>query len=177
MAYDQVGERKPRALGVQRRKVYLGIGSNMGDRMEFLAGAVSGITAVAAPGDVKLSPVYETEPMGGPPDQRPYLNMVVQWTTDLPAVEILEFAGMLEERAGRIRQERFGPRTLDVDVLFIEGEIVATEELEVPHPRMWQRKFVLAPLRDLAPELVPDDVFEAAIGDVRKVGTIQNHAG
>jgi 2-amino-4-hydroxy-6-hydroxymethyldihydropteridine diphosphokinase len=152
------------------RNVYLGIGSNMGDRMAFLAGAVSGITALSVPGDVTVSPIYETEPIGGPLGQDPYLNMVVKWTTELSAKEILEVARVLEARAGRVRQERFGPRTLDVDVLFIEGEVVATEELEVPHPRMWQRKFVLAPLRDLAPELVPDDAFGAATGDVRRVG-------
>ncbi len=144
----------------------------MGDRMAFLAGAVSGVTAMAGSEDVKLSPVYETEPMGGPPDQYPYLNMVVRWTTELSAWKILEFARALEERAGRVRKERFGPRTLDVDVLFIDGEKVVTKELEVPHPRMWQRKFVLAPLRDLAPELVPDSVFAAAMGDVRKVGIL-----
>ncbi len=144
----------------------------MGDRMAFLAGAVSGITSLSAPGDVTASPIYETEPIGGPLGQDPYLNMVVKWTTELSAKEILEVARALEARAGRVRQERFGPRTLDVDVLFIEGEVVATEELEVPHPRMWQRKFVLAPLRDLAPALVPDEVFGAAIGDVRRVGLV-----
>ena len=144
----------------------------MGDRMAFLAGAVSGITSLSAPGDVTASPIYETEPIGGPLGQDPYLNMVVKWTTELSSKEILEVARALEARAGRVRQERFGPRTLDVDVLFIEGEVVATEELEVPHPRMWQRKFVLAPLRDLAPALVPDEVFGAAIGDVRRVGLV-----
>lgn len=75
----------------------------------------------------------------------------------------------LESGAGRVRTERWGPRTLDVDVLWIDGETVADDDLEIPHPRMWERRFVLAPLRELAPDLVGEDQVIAAVGAVRVV--------
>ncbi len=149
------------------RHVYLGLGSNLGDRLAYLREAIRAIS-----GEKVLSPVYETEPVGGPSDQGPYLNMVVRLTTDRSATELLGLCHDLENKAGRVRRERNGARTLDVDILLIEGETIATDDLIIPHPRMWDRKFVLAPLRDLAPDLVSEDVFHKATGEVRKVAAL-----
>ena len=109
------------------------------------------LAAVAAlPDVVAVSPVYETDPVGGPPGQGPYLNLVVALETDRSPRQLLDLAHSLEDVAGRVRKERHGPRTLDVDVLLVGDLCVAEPDLVVPHPRMWQRRFVLAPLADLA---------------------------
>jgi 7,8-dihydro-6-hydroxymethylpterin-pyrophosphokinase len=76
-----------------------------------------------------------------------------------------------------VRQERWGPRTLDVDVLWVDGEIVDDPDLQVPHPRMWERRFVLAPLADLAPDLVPAALLDAAEGDVVRLGPLEDVPG
>ena len=126
-------------------RAYLGLGSNVGDRRAQLRAAVA-----ALPDVVAVSPVYETDPVGGPPGQGPYLNLVVALDTDRSPRELLDLAHSLEDGAGRVRKERDGPRTLDVDVLLVGDLCVEEPDLVVPHPRMWQRRFVLAPLADLA---------------------------
>lgn len=136
-------------------RAYLGLGSNLGDRRGHLRAAVA-----AMPDVVAVSPVYETEPVGGPPGQQPYMNLVVELGTDLSPRQLLYLAHRLEDGAGRVREERDGPRTLDVDVLLVGDLTVDDPDLVVPHPRMWQRRFVLAPLADLAE------------GEVRRLGTL-----
>ncbi len=136
-------------------RAYLGLGSNVGDRRAHLRAAVA-----ALPDVVAVSPVYETEPMGGPLGQPPYLNVVVALDTDLSPRQLLEVGRRLEEAAGRVRTEPGGPRTLDVDVLLVGDLTVQDDDLVVPHPRMWERRFVLAPLADLAD------------GEVRKLGPL-----
>ncbi|MDQ4090831.1 MAG: 2-amino-4-hydroxy-6-hydroxymethyldihydropteridine diphosphokinase [Actinomycetota bacterium] len=126
-------------------RAYLGLGSNLGDRRAHLRHAVD-----ALPDLVAVSPVYETEPVGGPAGQGPYLNLVVALETELSPRELLDVAHRLESVAGRVRTERDGPRTLDVDVLLVGDLCVHEPDLVVPHPRMWERRFVLAPLADLA---------------------------
>jgi 2-amino-4-hydroxy-6-hydroxymethyldihydropteridine diphosphokinase len=118
---------------------------------------------------VNVSPVYETDPVGGPPGQDPYLNVVVELATELSPRELLEVAGRLERAAGRVRTEKDGPRTLDVDVLLVGDRQIDEPDLVVPHPRMWERRFVLAPLADLAPDLVDGDSLRAAGGEVRRL--------
>ena len=98
-----------------------------------------------------MSPVYETAPVGGPP-QPDYLNAVVGLDTDASPRHLLGLAQQLEVAAGRLRAERWGPRTLDVDVLLVGDETVHDADLEVPHPRLRERGFVLAPLADLDPD-------------------------
>ncbi len=150
-------------------RAFLGLGSNLGDRVSYLQEAVESLGAV---GRVAVSPVYETEPVGGPGGQEPYLNVVVELDTELTARELLGVCHRLESAANRVRSERWGPRTLDVDILWIDGVTVAEPDLVVPHPRMWERKFVLAPLADLAPELVPDEAMERAEGHARRIGPL-----
>lgn len=135
-------------------RAHLALGSNLGDRLAHLRSAVAGLAATDGVVVEAVSRVYETAPMGGPAQGR-YLNAVVAVATDLTPAQLLAVARRLEDEAGRVRTERFGPRTLDVDVLLVGDERVATPELTVPHPRMWERGFVLAPLADVAPDLVP----------------------
>jgi 2-amino-4-hydroxy-6-hydroxymethyldihydropteridine diphosphokinase len=132
------------------RRAYLGIGSNLGDSVSYLQGAVAGLAATPGVAVVAVSPVYETVPVGGPP-QPNFFNAVVAVDTSLTAHELLAVAQRLETEAERVRIERWGPRTLDVDVLLVGDERVDTPDLVVPHPRMAERAFVLVPLADLDP--------------------------
>lgn len=152
------------------RRAFIGLGSNLGDRRAELARAVS---VLRAQGDVTaVSPLYETAPVGGPAGQAPYLNAVVELRTHDGPRALLERCRAIEAAAQRVRTVRFGPRTLDADVLLVGDEKVDDPDLRVPHPRMWERRFVLVPLRDLAPGLVPADVLARAVGSVRRVGTL-----
>jgi 2-amino-4-hydroxy-6-hydroxymethyldihydropteridine diphosphokinase len=151
-------------------RAFLGLGSNMGDREGHLRQALSGL-----PDLVAVSSVYETAPVGGPAGQDDYLNIVAELETTLTARALLELAHRLEETAGRVRTVRFGPRTLDVDVLLVEGVVVDEPDLVVPHPRMWQRRFVLEPLAELAPDLVSPDALIASGGEVRAVGMLRGY--
>ena len=145
-------------------RAFLSLGSNLGDRRQFLAEAVGSLgSSVAA-----VSPVYETDPVGGP-DQGRFLNIIVQLETDLSARELLAVCHRLESAAQRVRMQRWGPRTLDVDIIWIDGVTVDEPDLVIPHPRWSERTFVLAPLADLAPELVDEDVFARAQGQVQQV--------
>jgi 2-amino-4-hydroxy-6-hydroxymethyldihydropteridine diphosphokinase len=150
-------------------RAFLSLGSNLGDRWQHLRDAV---TSLQSAGLVGVSPVYETEPVGGPSGQDRYLNLVVELDTDLDARQLLAIARRLEAAAGRVRAERWGARTLDVDVLWVGGETVDEPDLQVPHPRMWERRFVVAPLAELAPDLVPTDVEERSEGRVQLVGPL-----
>jgi 2-amino-4-hydroxy-6-hydroxymethyldihydropteridine diphosphokinase len=134
-------------------RAYLALGSNLGDRLAYLQLAVDELARVPGVLVVALSRVYESAPVGGPP-QDPYLNAVVAIETDLDPHELLHRGQQIEQLAARERVERWGPRTLDVDVLLMDGTRLETDELTIPHPRMWERGFVLAPLRDVAPHLV-----------------------
>jgi 2-amino-4-hydroxy-6-hydroxymethyldihydropteridine diphosphokinase len=147
-------------------RAFLGLGSNLSDRVGHLRTAVA-----ALPDLVATSPVYETEPVGGP-DQGAFLNLVAELDTTLEPEDLLEVCRTLEEQAERVREERWGPRTLDVDVLWVEGREVDEPHLQVPHPRMWERRFVLAPLRDLAPDLVSAEDVARAVGTVTLVGEL-----
>ena len=118
-----------------------------------------------------MSPVYETAPVGGP-DQGPYLNLVVELHTDRTPHELLGVCRRLEAAAERVRDERWGPRTLDVDVLWVEGATVDDPDLVVPHPRMWERRFVVAPLHDLAPDVAGTGALAAAEGPVERLGAL-----
>jgi 2-amino-4-hydroxy-6-hydroxymethyldihydropteridine diphosphokinase len=132
-------------------RALLALGSNLGDRVRHLRDAAAQLPDLA-----EVSPVYETDPVGGPDGQGAYLNMVARLETALGARDLLEVGHDLEERAGRKRVVHWGPRTLDVDILWIDGVTVDEADLVVPHPRMFERAFVLAPLRHVAPDLVPE---------------------
>jgi 2-amino-4-hydroxy-6-hydroxymethyldihydropteridine diphosphokinase len=140
---------RPSAL----RGVFLALGSNLGDRLAHLS---AGLVGLAARGvrPVACSTVYRTAPVGGPP-QGDFLNLVVEAETELGPDEVLRAALAVEAARGRVRSdERWGPRSLDVDLLLFRDRVVTTDELHLPHPRLHLRRFVLIPLSDLAPGLV-----------------------
>ena len=147
---------------------YLSLGSNLGDRARWLR---LGVDVVSEGDEHRTSSLYETEPVGGPA-QGPYLNLVVELVTTATPRELLERCQRAEAAAGRVRGVRFGPRTLDADVLLVGDLIVTDGDLEVPHPRMYERRFVLEPLAELAPPLVDSEVLGRAVGEVARVGTL-----
>jgi 2-amino-4-hydroxy-6-hydroxymethyldihydropteridine diphosphokinase len=134
-------------------RAYLALGSNLGDRAAYLQRAVDALASAGSVRVVAVSRVYETAPVGGPP-QDAFLNAVVAVDTDLEPRSLLSLAQDLERDAARERGERWGPRTLDVDILLFENVQMDTADLTIPHPRMWERGFVLAPLRDVSSNLV-----------------------
>jgi 2-amino-4-hydroxy-6-hydroxymethyldihydropteridine diphosphokinase len=128
-------------------RTYLGLGSNLGDRVAHLRRAVE----LLGERDVRVvrsSRVYETDPVGGPA-QHDYLNAVIEGETDLDADGLLGACRSVEDTMGRVRSERWGPRVIDVDVLTYGRKEIDTPDLQVPHPRMHERAFVLVPLLEL----------------------------
>jgi 2-amino-4-hydroxy-6-hydroxymethyldihydropteridine diphosphokinase len=125
------------------------LGSNQGDRMEHLRLAVDelgGLGVIEA-----VSPLYETAPIGGP-DQDPYLNALVMLAAEVAPEKLLTALQQIEARHNRLRTVRWGPRTLDLDIVTSDGPVVDTPTLQVPHPRATERLFVLQPLCDVWPE-------------------------
>ena len=153
-------------------RALLGLGSNMGDSWATLREAVGSLSDVRA-----VSPVYRTDPVGGPAGQDPFLNLVVEIDTDLPARQLLGVCHRLEAAANRVRTVRWGPRTLDVDILWMEDVSIHEPDLEVPHPRMRQRRFVMAPLAEIAPDVAGPDWSDAAEGRVDRVGPLDSRPG
>jgi len=127
---------------------YISLGSNLGDREATIRAAVA-----ALPGVVAMSELRETEPVGLV-DQPPFLNGVARLETELSARELLEALLAVERQLGRERRERWGPRTIDLDLLLYGSETLEEPGLTVPHPRLHERRFALEPLAELAPSLV-----------------------
>lgn len=151
------------------RRAFLSLGSNLGDRRKFLAEAVGSL----GPSVRGVSSVYETDPVGGP-DQGRFLNIVVELATELSPRDLLAVCHRLESGADRVRQERWGPRTLDVDIIWIDGVVLDEPDLQVPHPRMGERRFVLVPLAELAPDLVDAAQLERSQGQVERLGPLDD---
>ncbi len=130
-------------------RALVALGSNLGDRAGYL---LSGLAALSRAGVrvLRLSRVYETEPVG-PPGQGPYLNQVAAVETELEPTGLLALLLAVERAHGRVRTERYGPRTLDLDLLDYEGRILDLPGLTLPHPRLHERAFVLVPLLEVAP--------------------------
>ena len=135
------------------RSVVLALGSNLGDRRGILRDAVDAIARIEAVCVERVSPVYETVPVGGPP-QCDYLNAVVLGRTTLPTLDLLDRLHEVEAEFDRVRLVRWGPRTLDIDIITVEGERSDAPELTLPHPRAHERAFVLAPWHDVDPDAV-----------------------
>jgi 2-amino-4-hydroxy-6-hydroxymethyldihydropteridine diphosphokinase len=134
--------------------VCVALGSNLGDREEHLNAAVGALRATAGVSQVVASSVYETDPVG-PPPQGPYLNMAVRMRSRLSAARLLERLQEIETAAGRTRgPERNAARTLDLDLLFFGEQKIDEPGLQVPHPRLHERAFVLEPLREVAGDRV-----------------------
>lgn len=142
-----------KGLIMMRRQAVLALGSNLGDRQDILQG---GVDAIAGIGGIRLtgvSPVYETVPVGGPP-QPDYLNAVVLAEVTIPSLDLLDRLHEVEAAFDRVRLVRWGPRTLDVDIITVAGEHSDDPDLTLPHPRAHERAFVLAPWHDVDPDAV-----------------------
>lgn len=136
--------------------VYLGLGSNLGDREAMLRAALAAIDALPETSLVRASGIYETAPMG-PQDQDAYMNMAAKITTSLMPAALIAALQQIESALGRVEPERrrhWGPREIDIDVLLIEDRVIDEPGLAVPHPGLAERWFVLRPLADIAPQMV-----------------------
>ena len=134
-----------------RRRVVLAAGTNLGDRLGTLQGCVEAIGRLPDTDVLAISPVYETDPVGGPA-QPDYLNAVLIAATGLPPLDLLAAVHGIEAEFGRVRAERFGPRTLDIDIISYAELRSDDPVLTLPHPRAHGRAFVLAPWHDIDPE-------------------------
>lgn len=130
-------------------RAFIALGSNLGDRLDSLQAATDALAATQLITVRRSSRIYETEPVGGPEGQDAYLNAVLEIDTTLVPRGLLERCLAIEDDLGRIRAERWGPRTIDLDILTYGDEILDEPDLQIPHPRMHQRMFVLAPLLEL----------------------------
>lgn len=161
---------------------YLALGSNVNDRMAFLAQAESMINSHGGVSIVKTSSVYETEPWpkenhdgDHPHDEKGqtwYLNQVIQVETTLSPQELVKAAGDIERQIGRTQSHKWGPREIDVDVLLYEDQIIDAPEIEIPHRHMRDRQFVLVPLVEIAPDLkdpVTKNTFKHILDMVKKI--------
>jgi 2-amino-4-hydroxy-6-hydroxymethyldihydropteridine diphosphokinase len=150
------------------RRAYFSLGSNQGDRAAFLNAAVRSVSRDDAH---RESRVYQTEPVGGVA-QDDFWNMVLEVTTSASPPDLLARIRDAESAAQRTRDVHWGPRTLDVDLLWVDDVTWSDAELTVPHPQMYQRRFVLVPLRELREDLVSDEALALADGRVRLLGTL-----
>lgn len=132
--------------------VFLLLGSNLGDRESFLKKAIDHIEAEIAP-VIKQSSIYETQSWGKS-DAPDYLNQVIQLKTNLPAQEVLKRVLGIEQTLGRRREEKWGSRTIDIDILFYGHDVINEQDLKVPHPELHNRMFTLAPLSEIAPDFI-----------------------
>jgi 2-amino-4-hydroxy-6-hydroxymethyldihydropteridine diphosphokinase len=142
------------------KQAFLGLGSNMGDREALLVQAVNMLHQTPGIRVVQSSAIYETDPVGYT-EQDAFFNIVVEIETVLSPADLLACTQAIEHELGRVRTIRWGPRTLDIDILLYDQMYIREGELQVPHPRMGERAFVLIPLADIAPNVeVPQEVGE-----------------
>jgi len=135
------------------RRVYIGIGSNLGDREFLIRKAVEALRQLPQTNVSGVSSLYDTEPVGET-DQPPFLNAVAALDTELGPDALLDVLLAVEAAHGRVRDVRWGPRTLDLDLVWFEGVVRDDPRLTLPHPRAHEREFVLRPLCDLAPDVL-----------------------
>jgi 2-amino-4-hydroxy-6-hydroxymethyldihydropteridine diphosphokinase len=134
-------------------KVYIGVGSNLGDREFLIRKAIEELRDLPHTVVARVSSLYDTDPVGDE-EQPAYLNAVVRVETGLPPRELLWHLLLIESRMGRVRSQRWAPRPIDLDILFYGKEIIDEPDLSVPHPEAHHRAFVLVPLAEIEPELI-----------------------
>jgi 2-amino-4-hydroxy-6-hydroxymethyldihydropteridine diphosphokinase len=144
--------RSSAAVGVHA--AYVGIGSNVGDRAYYLNEAVKRMADCSGIQVVQVSSIYETAPVGYT-EQGPFLNMAVRLVAEVDPWSLLQRLLDIERELGRTRDLRWGPRTLDLDLLLYGDQAIQSEDLQLPHPRMWERGFVLVPLSELVEQEEP----------------------
>jgi 2-amino-4-hydroxy-6-hydroxymethyldihydropteridine diphosphokinase len=145
---------KPECCAIKGRVIcYIGVGSNVGDRQAYIDRATEELKRTPNVRIIKISSIYETEPVGGLP-QGKFLNGVLGIQTSLGPKEVLRELNRIEANLGRRRLARNGPRTIDLDILLYGDRIVRDGDIEIPHPRMLERDFVLKPLCEIAPDVI-----------------------
>ena len=147
--------------------IFLGLGTNLGDRTANLQAALAGLAERLVM--TAVSPLYQTPPWGVT-DQPNFLNLCLAAQTDLAPAELLTFVKNLEVALGRQPAERWGPRLIDIDILFYANQLIETENMTIPHPRLAERAFVLRPLADIAPGFVHPVLGETIAALAEKVG-------
>jgi 2-amino-4-hydroxy-6-hydroxymethyldihydropteridine diphosphokinase len=145
--------------------VYIALGTNLGDRLKTLKDAIAHLPPMVLP--LAASPVYQTAPWGYS-DQPDYLNQVIEAETGLKPIDLLKYLKELEVRLGRRPTFRYGPRVIDMDILFYDDLLLETPELVIPHPRLHERDFVLVPLADLAPNKY-HPVLGKTVGELKEL--------
>ena len=140
---------------------YLSLGSNIGDRLHHLKESVRALHVSNGTTVTSISSIYETVPVGYT-NQADFLNLVIRVETDLTAHELLVLCQSIEQELGRVREVKWGPRTVDLDILLYNNDNIETENLVVPHPRMHERAFVLIPLLEIAP-LIADSMVDTGV--------------
>ncbi|PXY94708.1 2-amino-4-hydroxy-6-hydroxymethyldihydropteridine diphosphokinase [Frischella perrara] len=134
--------------------VYVALGANLGDPLQQAENAITAIEQIPQTSVIKISPFYRSKPLG-PQDQPDYLNAVIKIITELSPLALLKALQTIELNLGRVRKaNRWGPRTLDLDILLYDSHVIQSEELTIPHYDMYNREFVLYPLFDIAPDLI-----------------------
>jgi 2-amino-4-hydroxy-6-hydroxymethyldihydropteridine diphosphokinase len=151
----------------QQSTAYIALGSNQGDRREFLDRATQALQEHPRIEVTQVSSYHETPPVGGPPGQPNFLNAAAELKTDLPPRELLDVLLEVERNLGRVRRERHGPRIIDLDLLLYDDQVVREPGLTVPHPAMHERGFVLKPLEEIAPRVI-HPLLDASIHDLLK---------
>ena len=134
--------------------VYVALGANLGEPLQQAENAIAAIEQIPQTSVIKISPFYRSKPLG-PQDQPDYLNAVIKIITELSPLALLKALQTIELNLGRVRKaNRWGPRTLDLDILLYYSHVIQSEELTIPHYDMYNREFVLYPLFDIAPDLI-----------------------
>jgi 3-oxoacyl-[acyl-carrier protein] reductase len=146
-------------------RAYVALGSNLGDRQSYLDRALQALQEHPHINVVGVSTYYETDPVGGPPGQNAYLNAAAALETDLEPAALLQSLLEIEQKLGRVRRERYGPRTIDLDLVLYGEQIIHEPDLEVPHPHLHERSFVLEPLAEIAPQAL-HPVLHKTIGQL-----------
>jgi 2-amino-4-hydroxy-6-hydroxymethyldihydropteridine diphosphokinase len=157
----------------EKHQVYIGLGTNLGNRIHTLHAAVKALAELSLD-PLACSAVYETRPVGYV-DQSKFLNMAVSLYTKADPLSLLGRLTQLETEFGRVRDIRYGPRTLDLDILLYDDAYVCFKHLQIPHPRMWERAFVLVPLADLAPHrrALGGKIIRACADELSEEGDVQ----
>ena len=142
-------------MGPEEHLALIGLGSNLGDRAKMLSAAVQAIgrhPQIRLDFDGDVASLYETAPVGGPAGQPRFLNTAARIRTSLSADDLLRALQSVESASGRLPGQRWGPRTVDIDLLLFDDTVLESQELTLPHPRMHERRFVLEPLAEVAPD-------------------------
>ena len=168
------------AMATERERVYVGLGSNLRDPLRQVQAAITELAALDDTSLIAQSPWYGSKAVG-PGKQPDYINGVVCLETRLPAETLLDALQALEQGHERVRQERWGPRTLDLDLLLYGNQIIRTQRLQVPHPWLTRRNFVVLPLADIAPDLILPDgtALKLILQNINREGItpLNNHNG